>query len=64
MLTSTQQELIAAIKDCLKHGHVIEARETIHEQVQDCYRSIRWYRTSRMDVPKNIKEYLRQLKRL
>ena len=64
MLTHAQEQLIQAIRDCLKHGHEAEARETIYEQVQDCYGSIRWYRTLKMDVPRNVKEYLRQLKRL
>ena len=64
MLTSTQQELIEAIKDCLRHGHVKEAKEVIQEQIQDCYRSFRWYRELKMEKPENIKEYLRQLKRL
>lgn len=64
MITDTQKELIDAIKDCLKHGHIKEAKETIQEQIQDCYKDFRWSKS--LDLPKRpeTKEYLRQLKRL
>ena len=64
MLTHTQEELIAAIKDCLKAGYTEEAKQTIREQIEDCFRDFSW--TKSLSLPKRpeTKEYLRQLKRL
>ena len=64
MITQAQAELIQSIKDCLEAGYTEEAKQTIREQIEDCFKDFSW--TKSLGLPKRpeTKEYLRQLKRL
>ena len=63
MLTDTQQKLIEAIRDCLKHGHKTAARQEIALLKKRSYENIRISRHLGISY-KQDKEFLRQLKRL